>query len=130
MLWPRMQNPSQCRFYLLLEVPWYCIMFVPQSSFLPVEYPDALQCLNVPILSASTCHASYPGRITSNMFCAGYTEGGKDSCQGDSGGPLVCNGKLTGVVSWGAGCAQKSYPGVYTPVCNYKAWIEEVLANN
>ncbi|XP_067318371.1 trypsin-3-like [Anolis sagrei] len=95
-----------------------------------VEYPDALQCLDVPILSESTCHAAYPGRITSNMFCAGYTEGGKDSCQGDSGGPLVCNGKLTGVVSWGIGCAQKGYPGVYTPVCNYKAWIEEVLANN
>ncbi|XP_062818565.1 trypsin-3 [Anolis carolinensis] len=95
-----------------------------------VEYPDALQCLDVPILSESTCHAAYPGRITSNMFCAGYTEGGKDSCQGDSGGPLVCNGKLTGVVSWGIGCAQKGYPGVYAPVCNYKAWIEEVLANN
>ncbi|XP_066495174.1 trypsin-like [Tiliqua scincoides] len=95
-----------------------------------VEYPDKLQCLEVPVLSASTCKLAYPGRITSNMFCAGYTEGGKDSCQGDSGGPLVCNGELTGVVSWGIGCAQKNYPGVYTTVCNYKAWIDEVLANN
>ncbi|XP_054855111.1 trypsin-3-like [Eublepharis macularius] len=95
-----------------------------------VIYPDNLQCLNVPILSASTCQASYPGRITSNMFCAGYTEGGKDSCQGDSGGPVVCNGKLSGVVSWGIGCAQKNYPGVYATVCNYRAWIDEVMANN
>ncbi|XP_061452071.1 trypsin-3-like [Rhineura floridana] len=95
-----------------------------------VKYPDKLQCLNLPILSSSTCHASYPGRITSNMFCAGFLEGGKDSCQGDSGGPLVCDGKLTGVVSWGYGCAQKNLPGVYAPVCNYNAWIKEVLANN
>ncbi|XP_025043799.2 trypsin-like isoform X3 [Pelodiscus sinensis] len=95
-----------------------------------VQYPAALQCLNVPILSDSACRASYPGRITTNMFCAGYLEGGKDSCQGDSGGPMVCNGKLTGVVSWGIGCAQKNYPGVYTTVCNYLPWIEEVTANN
>ncbi|XP_024069425.1 trypsin-like isoform X1 [Terrapene carolina triunguis] len=46
-----------------------------------VQYPDALQCLNVPILSDSACRAAYPGRITTNMFCAGYIEGGKDSCQ-------------------------------------------------
>uniref|UniRef100_A0A8D0H3T6 Peptidase S1 domain-containing protein n=1 Tax=Sphenodon punctatus TaxID=8508 RepID=A0A8D0H3T6_SPHPU len=95
-----------------------------------VKYPDLLQCLDVPILSDSTCRSSYPGRITSNMFCAGYTAGGKDSCQGDSGGPLVCNGELTGVVSWGIGCAQKNNPGVYTTVCNYRSWIEETIANN
>uniref|UniRef100_A0A670IUP7 Peptidase S1 domain-containing protein n=1 Tax=Podarcis muralis TaxID=64176 RepID=A0A670IUP7_PODMU len=95
-----------------------------------VEYPDKLQCLKLPILSSSACQTSYPGRITKNMFCAGYIEGGKDSCQGDSGGPLVCNGKLSGVVSWGAGCAQKNKPGVYTTVCNYHSWIQEVLANN
>uniref|UniRef100_A0A8C3HMI6 Peptidase S1 domain-containing protein n=1 Tax=Chrysemys picta bellii TaxID=8478 RepID=A0A8C3HMI6_CHRPI len=95
-----------------------------------VQYPDALQCLNVPILSDSACHAAYPGRITTNMFCAGYVEGGKDSCQGDSGGPVVYNGELTGVVSWGIGCAQKNYPGVYTTVCNYVSWIAEVIANN
>uniref|UniRef100_A0A8C0J9Y7 Peptidase S1 domain-containing protein n=1 Tax=Chelonoidis abingdonii TaxID=106734 RepID=A0A8C0J9Y7_CHEAB len=95
-----------------------------------VQYPDVLQCLNVPILSDSACRAAYPGRITKNMFCAGYIEGGKDSCQGDSGGPVVYNGELMGVVSWGIGCAQKNYPGVYTTVCNYVSWIEEVIANN
>ncbi|KAJ7303974.1 hypothetical protein JRQ81_011490 [Phrynocephalus forsythii] len=95
-----------------------------------VEYPDVLQCLNVPIMTSSACARAYPGAITSNMFCAGYLEGGKDSCQGDSGGPLVCDGELTGIVSWGAGCAMRNYPGVYTTLCNYRSWIEEVLATN
>ncbi|XP_012520557.1 PREDICTED: trypsin-like [Propithecus coquereli] len=94
------------------------------------NYPDVLQCLKAPILSASTCSSSYPGQITSNMICVGFTEGGKDSCQGDSGGPVVCNGELQGIVSWGYGCALKGKPGVYTKVCNYVDWIEQTIAAN
>uniref|UniRef100_A0A8B9WFZ9 trypsin n=2 Tax=Bos TaxID=9903 RepID=A0A8B9WFZ9_BOSMU len=94
------------------------------------SYPDVLQCLKAPILSDSSCKSAYPGQITSNMFCAGYLEGGKDSCQGDSGGPVVCSGKLQGIVSWGYGCAQKNKPGVYTKVCNYVSWIKQTIASN
>ncbi|XP_056457763.1 trypsin-3-like [Gadus chalcogrammus] len=42
--------------------------------------PDGLMCLDAPILSDSSCKSAYPGQITSNMFCAGFLEGGKDSC--------------------------------------------------
>ncbi|XP_072535828.1 serine protease 1-like [Salminus brasiliensis] len=89
--------------------------------------PFNLQCLEVPILSQEVCERSYPGQISKNMVCAGYLEGGKDSCQGDSGGPLVCNGALQGIVSWGYGCAQPDYPGVYTKVCALLPWIHEIL---
>uniref|UniRef100_A0A8D2J5S4 trypsin n=1 Tax=Varanus komodoensis TaxID=61221 RepID=A0A8D2J5S4_VARKO len=94
------------------------------------SYPDRLQCLKAPVLSTSQCTKAYPGKITNNMFCMGFLEGGKDSCQGDSGGPVVCQGKLQGVVSWGIGCAQKGYPGVYTKVCMYVSWINNVIKSN
>uniref|UniRef100_A0A2K6P0D9 Peptidase S1 domain-containing protein n=1 Tax=Rhinopithecus roxellana TaxID=61622 RepID=A0A2K6P0D9_RHIRO len=94
------------------------------------DYPDELQCLYAPVLTQAECEACYPGRITSNMFCVGFLEGGKDSCQGDSGGPAVCNGELQGIVSWGYGCAQENKPGVYTKVYNYLTWIKNTIAAN
>lgn len=57
------------------------------------------------------------------MLCAGYLKGGQDSCQGDSGGPLVYMGKQIGVVSWGKGCADPGYPGVYTDITKFTWWI-------
>ena len=65
----------------------------------------------------------YPNVIyPESMVCAGVPGGGKDSCQGDSGGPLIgfnpTNNQmeLCGVVSWGYGCADGRYPGVYSRV--------------
>jgi hypothetical protein len=88
--------------------------------------PDRLQQVDVSIVSRTSCQSAYAGEtITSGMFCAGSP--GRDSCQGDSGGPAVVDGGdepvLTGVVSWGYGCADARYPGVYARVANYRDWI-------
>lgn len=44
---------------------------------------NSLREVVVPILSNAECHATkYPSRkITDNMLCAGFKQGGKDSCQ-------------------------------------------------
>ncbi|XP_058822831.1 trypsin-1-like [Topomyia yanbarensis] len=84
-----------------------------------------LRAAYVPSVNQQECDQSYTnfGGVTDRMICAGFREGGKDSCQGDSGGPLVANGKLVGVVSWGLGCAQPNYPGVYARVAAARDWI-------
>lgn len=94
----------------------------------PIQYPDDLMEVEVPIVDQTVCSTAYPGQITANMLCAGYSVGGKDSCQGDSGGPLIVpdgNGGWlqAGIVSWGRGCAQPNKFGVYTRIANYTAWI-------
>lgn len=62
------------------------------------------------------------------MFCAGLAEGGKDSCQGDSGGPIVdTSNTVIGIVSWGEGCAQPNYSGVYARVGTLRSYIDGQL---
>lgn len=86
---------------------------------------EILQSVEVPIVERNACNVSYPKRITNDMICAGFKDGGHDSCQGDSGGPLVADDKLYGVVSWGAGCAKPNAPGVYARVSHFVDWIYE-----
>ena len=81
----------------------------------------------MPTVNQKECNKAYSdfGGVTDRMLCAGYQQGGKDACQGDSGGPLVADGKLVGVVSWGYGCAQAGYPGVYSRVAVVRDWVRE-----
>ncbi|MCB9079558.1 MAG: trypsin-like serine protease [Anaerolineaceae bacterium] len=96
---------------------------------------DELMEVQVPIVSNATCAASYGSSITDSMLCAGYAEGGKDSCQGDSGGPLIISDggggfKQAGVVSWGFGCAEPNYYGVYARISTVKNWIDSYVNDN
>jgi secreted trypsin-like serine protease len=92
---------------------------------------DVLREAQVPIVSDPDCTAAYMlvgigGTTVSdysslNMLCAGYLgRGGVDTCQGDSGGPLLVpttvGFRQAGITSWGAGCADKDYPGVYARI--------------
>ncbi|XP_020713711.1 trypsin alpha-3-like [Ceratitis capitata] len=83
-----------------------------------------LQEVTVILVDKDVCRQQYaPYDKTDQMLCAGVPEGGKDACQGDSGGPLVVDGKLTGIVSWGIGCGQPKYPGVYCNVSWFRTWV-------
>lgn len=83
--------------------------------------------VQVDLLDHNTCNRQYSGSITQDMICA--MRQGKDACQGDSGGPLIIKGGntandiLVGVVSWGNGCAEPNYAGVYSRVSAHYDWI-------
>uniref|UniRef100_A0A8W7K6N7 Peptidase S1 domain-containing protein n=5 Tax=albimanus section TaxID=44544 RepID=A0A8W7K6N7_ANOAL len=96
------------------------------------SFPMQLQEVHVPILANEECHNQtqyFRFQINDRMMCAGIPEGGKDSCQGDSGGPLhvydldANRYVIAGVVSWGFGCAQAGFPGIYARVNRFISWI-------
>lgn len=117
---------------------WICTVtgWGAQKQDDATSLPKVLQAAFVPLLDLETCRHNdvYGGRhqfILDSMLCAGSLEGGVDACGGDSGGPLACqvNGRftLTGVVSWGDGCAKKNRPGVYTRVSYYREWLKKAM---
>ncbi|CAF2962673.1 unnamed protein product [Rotaria sp. Silwood2] len=59
-----------------------------------------------------------------------------DTCQGDSGGPLMRfesaqrQWVLTGVTSFGKGCGDPRYAGVYTRVAVYTDWLKSIIGND
>lgn len=96
--------------------------------------PSKLQEVAVKVTKQSKCVKSYKGAlftVLDSHICAGSP--GKDACQGDSGGPLIIReGKtwaLIGIVSFGIGCAEANYPGVYTRVSSYQDWILEAVSS-
>ncbi|XP_041648263.1 transmembrane protease serine 9 [Cheilinus undulatus] len=93
---------------------------------------NLLQKAAVSIIEQADCQQSYGNVLTSNMMCAGYMEGGRDTCLGDSGGPLTCRHQsgqwfIAGVTSWGHGCGRTGFPGVYTRVTSVRKWISTYL---
>jgi len=93
----------------------------------------------VPDVDDATCGTAYRDSganfVDEAMLCAGlFGTGGVDTCQGDSGGPMVRQTATdafvqVGIVSWGHGCAQAQYPGVYTEVSTYASKINKALAD-
>jgi trypsin len=95
---------------------------------------DFLLQVDVNYVSNNQCNNLYgQGSIQGDvMLCAAVPNGGKDSCQGDSGGPLFdeASRKQVGVVSWGVGCADRRYPGVYARLSGAEQWIKSVVCGN
>ncbi|XP_072017073.1 ovochymase-like [Amphiura filiformis] len=96
------------------------------------DYSRDLKRVRLSIIAQEDCgnaHAHNNHVITSTMFCA--EANGRDACRGDSGGPFaIKDGSqwyLIGLVSWGYGCADPLYPGVYTRVHRFRQWIDDVI---
>ena len=126
----------QCEFQELKHKFQTMIHFLLVSLFFISggSSPDTCNYVQVPAVTNADCNSAYGGGITESMICAGYIgEGGKDACQGDSGGPFVCNkdGKavIAGVVSWGYGCGEPEYPGVYARTTHVLNWIKAQLVS-
>lgn len=103
-------------------MPLHCHIFLgygdTTSDDTIEEYPEHLHHVEVKYVDPCNCTEAYPDLINESMMCA--SDVGKDACQGDSGGPLFDeeNNILVGVVSWGLGCAEPFYPGVYSRIAH------------
>lgn len=108
---------------------------------------NTLQQAEVRITNTDQCNEDYKRfklNIDEHFICANDPDGRRDACQGDSGGPLMWsrqqqqqqqgkdarNKQMTqdkwyqlGLVSFGRGCANSQFPGVYTRISYYMPWI-------
>jgi trypsin len=110
------------------------------------DQPDVLQEARVPIVADRDAAEAYPylvegvdpvfgGFESQTQVAAGYPQGGVDTCQGDSGGPLLVPAgsgiRLVGDTSYGAGCAEPGFPGVYGRLADatLREWIRSIAPN-
>jgi hypothetical protein len=91
---------------------------------------DVLREVDIYPVDPGTCIRQYKQATIIDpaiMLCANNPLPGHDSCQGDSGGPLLdtATGTQVGIVSFGIGCGDPNFPGVYTKVSAYTNWIHD-----
>ncbi|MFF5444991.1 trypsin-like serine protease [Streptomyces sp. NPDC012888] len=101
-----------------------------------LDLSPALKKATLPLVSDDTCAAFWQNDlIRGHMVCAGSPASGSDAgttttCNGDSGGPLVRNGRLIGIVSWGAqGCVYQGAYAVFAKVTSYAGPIRARAAD-
>ncbi len=101
----------------------------------PISFPNILQAAETSVVSNEDCADAYAGAsvdINDTHVCAAAP--GVDICSADSGVPLLVQGTAltgggpgfvqVGITSFGIGCADPDFPGVYTRVSEYSDWIE------
>lgn len=93
---------------------------------------DVLMTVDVPTVSNATASTEYGMTISADQLPAGLVAGGKDSCQGDSGGPITVSvggvRKLAGAVSWGNGCAEPNFVGLYARASSFETYIAQRIS--
>jgi secreted trypsin-like serine protease len=101
-----------------------------------VDLSNLLLEVEVSVISNEECKENSYAELTDAMLCA--ADPNEDSCQGDSGGPLFVEGNhpdgaedvQVGIVSWGFGCAQEKFPGVYSRISEGYEWIRRQVCTN
>jgi hypothetical protein len=113
------------------DVPSYnsVLTVIGFGATLTERLSDFLREVDVYPVEPNTCIRQYSNAIIKPaiMLCASNPSPGHDSCQGDSGGPLLdtATGTQVGIVSFGSGCGDPKFPGVYTRVSAYTNWIHD-----
>lgn len=89
---------------------------------------DALQCVNLQVISNDQCRRSYAANIIKNQILCVSTPNGRSICSGDSGGPLVSqsNPVLIGVSNFvsSRGC-KAGQPAGFARVTSHLNWIRQ-----
>jgi len=107
------------------------------------DFSESLLEVDVDVQDFGTCNTAYSAleelkgnTLKSDLhMCAGRTDNDGntyDACNGDSGGPLVKYKEgeqdvQVGVVAFGNGCGNPTYPGVYGKVSSVIDWINETV---
>jgi len=79
----------------------------------------------VSIISNSECSSKYGFKIADNSLCASSGSQEGINCQDDSnGGPVIVEGRQVGIMSWGKGCMDFNYPGIYMRITSFMDWIK------
>lgn len=124
-------DPESLNDTLAFIAGWGATGINPQNG--SEVYPNLLQDASVPLVPLARCNSdeSYRGGISDTQVCAGFREGGIDSCVGDSGGPLyyIENGEQVqvGITSFGNGCGEPNFYGVYTNISSFRTWIGDFI---
>ncbi|KAH8401829.1 hypothetical protein KR009_008177, partial [Drosophila setifemur] len=112
----------------LCQVQWSPGDYMRVSGWGTTRYRNSnpsnqLRTVRIQLIRKNVCQRAYRGQdtLTASSFCA--RSSGKDSCSGDSGGGVIFKNQLCGIVSWGLGCANAQYPGVYTSVHRMRSFI-------
>ncbi|CAH2243249.1 jg4137, partial [Pararge aegeria aegeria] len=89
------------------------------------QLSEELRHVQLRITNQAECQRVYGfNSINANMICAGWHTDGRGSCTADSGGPLLHNSVAVGITSFGTGCGEARWPGVYARVSRYASWIQ------
>ncbi|XP_057369141.1 trypsin alpha-3-like [Daphnia carinata] len=80
----------------------------------------------VTIITNEACSKKYGLKISSSSLCASAGSQEGLVCHDDSNGePVIVEGRQIGIMSWGKGCMDFNYPGIYMRITAYMDWIKK-----